>query len=158
MPSRKLRAQQVAASIIGSAARMLTWQSDGTPLQLKEKTVKNYLFIGATLALTAFGQLIIKARAVVHGHAGAGFQLDYLRAMFLDALVWTGLMGAVLASICWMLALRSATLGFAYPFMALSFVIVPLAATLLFGEPFGWRNMLSIVLIVAGVALSANAS
>jgi len=52
---------------------MLTWQSDGTPLQLKEKTVKNYLFIGATLALTAFGQLIIKARAVVHSHAGAGF-------------------------------------------------------------------------------------
>jgi len=125
---------------------------------MREKTVKIYLFIGAMLALTAFGQLIIKARAVVHSHAGAGFQLEYLRAMFLDPLVWAGLTGAVLASVCWMLALRSAALTFAYPFTALNFVIVPLSAMVLFGEPFGWRNMFSMVLIVAGVALSANAS
>jgi drug/metabolite transporter (DMT)-like permease len=116
----------------------------------------NYILIAATLALTVFGQLIIKARAEVHAQAAAGLRLDYLQAMFLDPLVWAGLMGAVLASVCWMLAIRAVTLGFAYPFMALSFVLVPLGARVFFGEPFGWKGLLSLSLIVAGVALNAN--
>jgi multidrug transporter EmrE-like cation transporter len=117
-----------------------------------------YLFILATLGFTIFGQLIIKARAEVHSGAAAAGRIDYLQAMFLDPFVWAGLIGAVVASACWMLAIRGAALGFAYPFMALSFVLVPLGGALLFDEPFGWRNLVSLGLIAGGVALNSLTS
>lgn len=114
-----------------------------------------YLFIALTLGLTAYGQLVVKARALQHSAAMSGRKIDYLVAMYTDVAVLSALGAAVLASVCWTLALEKAGLAFAYPFMALSFVIVPVAARLLLGEQISLLQVAGMGFILMGVALTA---
>lgn len=100
-----------------------------------------YLFIGLTLALTVYGQLVMKSRALNATSSGNGNKLQYLVAMFADVLVLSALGAGVMAAVCWMLALERTDIGFAYPFMALSFVLVPLAAAFFFEEPISLGQM-----------------
>lgn len=121
--------------------------------------MEKYLFIALTLGLTAYGQLVVKARAIAHGASASASKLDYLIAMYTDLRVLSALGAAVLASVCWALALEKAGLAFAYPFMALSFVIVPLGAKLLFAETIVPMQVVGIGFILTGVVLIAlNAS
>lgn len=117
------------------------------------------LLVFSVLVLTVYGQLMIKARALVHAtgaHDDSG-RLHYLVAMFTDIGVLSGLMAAVLAAVCWVLAIERLDVGYAYPFMALSFVFVPLGSAALFGEPLPPSQLLGLGLIVAGVTVSALA-
>jgi len=113
----------------------------------------------AVLALTVYGQLSIKARAIAHASeaVGSADRLHYLYAMFTDLWVLSGLGAALLAGVCWMLAIERLEVGYAYPFMALSFVFVPLGSMALFGEPLPAIQLLGLALIIAGVTVSAVA-
>jgi drug/metabolite transporter (DMT)-like permease len=118
--------------------------------------MEKYLYIGLTLTLTFYGQLIVKARALVHAPAAAGIRkVDYLWAMYTDIGVLSGLFAGLLASVCWSLAVEKASLSIAYPFMALSFILVPLGASVLFSEPVSPRQFAGLCMIVFGVALSS---
>jgi drug/metabolite transporter (DMT)-like permease len=79
----------------------------------------------------------------------------YLVQMFTDIGVISALGAAVLAGACWMLAIARLDVGFAYPFMALSFVLVPIGSKLLFGETLPVVQIFALALIIAGVTLSA---
>ena len=117
-----------------------------------------YLYLFAVLAFTVFGQLLIKARALVHAASAADDgKLSYLVSMFTDVRVLVGLGAAVMAAICWMLAIERLDVGYAYPFIALSFVLVPFGSTFLFGEALPPIQLLGLGLIVAGVTVSALA-
>jgi multidrug transporter EmrE-like cation transporter len=50
---------------------------------------------------------------------------------------------------------RQTPLSVAYPFMALSFLLVPAAASVLFGESISAGQYAGMATIVAGVALTA---
>ena len=121
--------------------------------------MRSSLLLFAVIAFTVYGQLIIKARALVHAaeNAAVSSKAPYLLAMMTDIGVLSGLGAAVLAALCWMLAVERLELGFAYPFMALSFVFVPIGSTIFFGEPLPPIQLLGLGLIVAGVTLSALA-
>jgi multidrug transporter EmrE-like cation transporter len=118
-----------------------------------------YLLVFAVLAFTVYGQLMMKARAIAHAvPAGEGSaKLQYLLAMFTDIGVLSSFGAAVLAAVCWMFAIEKLPVGYAYPFMALSFVLVPIGSVVLFGEEIPPIQFLAISLIVAGVTLSAFA-
>ena len=119
--------------------------------------MRSTFLLFAVLALTVYGQLMIKARALAHASEAVGSPdtLHYLLAMFTDFWVLSGFGAAVLAGACWMLAIERLEVGYAYPFMALSFVLVPIGSTLLFGEPLPRIQLLALALIMAGVTLSA---
>ena len=119
--------------------------------------MRSAILLSAVLAFTVYGQLVIKARALVHAPdlAASSDRLHYLFAMFTDLWVLSGLVAAVLAGACWMLAIEGLDVGFAYPFMALSFVLVPIGSMLLFGESLPKLQWLALVLIISGVTLSA---
>ncbi|MBL6612994.1 MAG: EamA family transporter [Reyranella sp.] len=114
-----------------------------------------HLMIAAILVLSLYGQMIFKARALVHSRAHTEGGLPYLIAMFSDIGVWSGLFGAVIASVCWMLAIQRLELGYAFLFMSLSFVLVPLGSAFLFHENLSTQQIIAMALIVAGVALNA---
>lgn len=117
-----------------------------------------HLLLLGVLLLTVYGQLIIKARAIVHSsmeHPGG--RRTYLVEMFTDPFVLSGLGAAVVAGALWMLAIERTDLGYAYPFMALSFVLVPAASTVLFGERLPPLQVIGLLLIVIGVGTSALA-
>jgi multidrug transporter EmrE-like cation transporter len=125
----------------------------------RKTQMRSTLLIFAVLALTVYGQLIIKARALTHAAETAVLpsKLHYLLAMLTDYSVLSGFAAAFLAGICWMLAIERLDLVFAYPFMALSFVLVPLGSTIFFGEMVPPIQWLGLGLIVAGVTVSALA-
>lgn len=120
--------------------------------------MRSLLLLSAVLGFTVYGQLIIKARALVHSAEGdADRPLDYMIAMATDLRVLSGLAAAGLAAFAWMAAVQRLDVGVAYPFMALSFVLVPLGAHLMFGEPLPRLQLVGMVLIVLGVTLGAIA-
>lgn len=115
-------------------------------------------WIVATLGLGLYGQLVTKWRAELHaGTANGGGRFGYVLAMLADPWVLSGLAGAFLASIAYMLALEKLPLSYAYPLMALSFVIVPVAAVMVFGGRIPLLQAVGLCLIVLGVSLSAMA-
>jgi len=118
-----------------------------------------YLLVFAVLSFTVYGQLMMKARAIAHAAPAGdgGGKLQYLLAMFMDIGVLSSFGAALLAAACWMLAIEKLPVGYAYPFMALSFVFVPLGSMMLFGEPLPATQMLGLALIVAGATVSALA-
>lgn len=119
--------------------------------------MRSALLLFSVLALTVYAQLVVKARALVHAKEiiAQSPQMNYLLAMFTDPWVLSGLVGVLVAGACWMLALQRLEIGFAYPFMALSFVLVPVGSMLLFGDSLPKIQLLALALIVAGVTLSA---
>lgn len=121
---------------------------------IKNRLMEKYIFIGATVALTVFGQLVIKARATVISPEGNMGKLQYLWAMYTDPAVLSALAAALLASVTWSMALEKAPLSWAYPFMALNFVVVPFIALALFNEPLSAPRLIGLGLIVAGVVIN----
>jgi drug/metabolite transporter (DMT)-like permease len=69
--------------------------------------------------------------------------------------VISGLAAAVIAGACWMLAIQRLDVGYAYPFVALSFVAVPIGSNLFLGEPLPMTQFAGLLLIIVGVSISA---
>lgn len=114
-----------------------------------------HLFILAVLLLTTYGQLVLKARSLTYMRTiSAADSVSYLLAMFTDVWALSGWASAVLAGCFWMLAIQNSDLGYAYPFMALSFVLVPIGAAIFFGEPLPLSQLAGLALIVGGVTVS----
>ena len=88
-----------------------------------EIKIRAIFLLITVLALTVYGQLVIKARALAYSADGAieANKWAYLKAMLTDVGVLSGLVAAALAAIAWILAIERLDVGFAYPFMALSF-------------------------------------
>ena len=122
------------------------------------ESVEKYLYIGATVGLTVFGQLVVKGRSVVHSSAGGAGKFGYILSMYTDPAVLAALAAALLASVAWALAIEKTSLAFAYPFVALNFVLVPIFGTILFDEPMTATRIIGISLIIGGVVVSGLSS
>lgn len=120
--------------------------------------MRSALLILAVVGFTVYGQLVIKARVAVHtAEAGVRGKLHYLALMFTDVWVLSALAAAMMAAVCWMLAIQRLEVGYAYPFIALTFVLVPIGGAAFFGEPLPATQLLGIALIITGVTVSALA-
>jgi drug/metabolite transporter (DMT)-like permease len=114
------------------------------------------LSILVVLLLTVYAQLIVKARALALAPTDGGHgRIGYLIKMFTDPGVISALAAVFVAGLFWFLTLRRTELGYAYPFMALSFVLVPIGSTVLFGERLPPLQIVGLVFIVLGVGISA---
>jgi multidrug transporter EmrE-like cation transporter len=118
-----------------------------------------HLLLLAVLALSVYSQLIMKSRALVHSSA-SNSPTDYLQYLISMAIDWRVLSAAgatFLAGVCWLLAIQRLDLGYAFPFMALTFVLMPVAANLFLGEPLPIKQFVGLGLVLSGVTLSALA-
>ena len=100
----------------------------------------------------AIGQILFKLTANAMNAAESVFSLKPL--LFFSGTV--ALYG--ITSIGWVLILRNADLGKIYPFMALAFVLVPLASHFLFGEQFSKGFFLGTALLIAGLIVIFSSS
>lgn len=98
------------------------------------------------VALIALGQILFKYVSVLSVEANGSN---------VRVLAWAAVALAVYgaATIIWIYLLRLIPLTKAYPFMALSFVFVPLGAMVLFGERLNTTYALGLALIIAGVLI-----
>lgn len=120
--------------------------------------MRTTFFVTMTLMLTVYGQIMIKWRVLQHAdRTGANNAAAYLFTIFTDIWVLSGFAAAVVAGVCWVLALRGAALSFVYPFMALSFVLVPVFAAWLLDEKINVVQVAGMAMIVGGVSLATAA-
>ena len=61
-----------------------------------------------------------------------------------------------LATIFWLYILQRIPLPLAYPFSALAMVIVPIAASFIFGDKLTWSYWLGVFLIFSGIVIIAR--
>lgn len=120
--------------------------------------MKTYLYLAATIILTVYGQVVLKWRISRMGPLPepAREKLVFLFSALLDPFIFSGLVLLFVASMCWMAVVAKLDLSYAYPFVSLSFVAVLLLSALFFAEPVTWQKAMGMVLIVAGVSLSAQ--
>ncbi len=101
----------------------------------------------ATPFLIAAGQVMFKLTGMkLAAHPAQPLQAAMLSPVFLGALALYG--GATLL---WVYVLKTVPLSYAYSFMALTFVIVPVLANLWFGEPLNAKYFLGMGLVIAGL-------
>ena len=106
------------------------------------------LILGA-VACSVAGQLLLKAGAqqlAAHG------RVEFLLAAARDVRVLAGIAAWGASTVCWLYVLRVAPLSRAYLLSSLTYVLVPLAGVLLFGESMRRLHVLGMALILAGVA------
>lgn len=117
-----------------------------------------YFFIGLMIALTLYGQFALKWQIATAGPLPAELagQARYVLGLLISPWVISGLGAAFLASVCWMLALTKLELSRAYPFTALSLVLVVFLSAAVFGEPLSTGKLFGSALIVAGVLVVAS--
>ena len=102
-----------------------------------------------TPALIALGQILFKLASRSAGGVDAAGLLGLARNPYLlAALVLYGF-----GTIAWIYVLKNVPLNAAYPFMALSFCLVPALAWGLLGEAVSWRSAAGVALIVAGLVV-----
>lgn len=98
----------------------------------------------------ALGQVLFKKAA--HALPTNAVLADWaFNGWLIAALALYGVM-----TLMWIWILRHAPLHIAYPFMGLAFLIVPVLAWALLGEPLTWQTLAGGALILAGVALAST--
>jgi hypothetical protein len=112
-----------------------------------------FVWIGITILLTAYGQIVLKWRMNLLGAMPAepiqGFV--FLLKALLDVYIISSFSAAFLASLTWMAAMTKFQLTFAYPFMAATFGVVLLAGWFFLGETMTWNKLACIGLIATAL-------
>ena len=121
-------------------------------------TAAGFANVAATVALTVYGQLVFKWRVDDAGAFpdGGGERLEYIGRLFLDPWVISVFVSALVASVTWALALTRFELSFAYPFMALSFVLVLVFGAAFLSESVTAAKVAGVVLIVVGLVIASR--
>ena len=117
-----------------------------------------YGIILLSVSITAAAQLVLKTgmtSPAVQRLVGDGVSLR-LAGVFLNPFVFGGLLLYFAAAMLWLLVLAKFEVSFAYPFVALGFVITAVAGWLLFNEPMSLSRVAGTLLICAGVVLVAR--
>lgn len=117
-----------------------------------------YVYIALTIAFTVYGQVVLKWQMNIAGPAPAdGFdKVWFLLKLLLNPWVVTVFASAFLAALAWMGAMTKFQLGYAYPFVATTFVLVVAAGAIFFGEPITGPKVTGLALIVAGITLASQ--
>ena len=105
------------------------------------------------VALIAAGQILFKVAAAQWRIDG--WSWSTVRA-FLSPTMVLALVVYGVTTVLWVFILRSVPLATAFPLYALVFVLVPLAAHFVLGEPWSWNAMIGALVIMAGVAIAVR--
>ncbi len=119
-------------------------------------TAVQTLWMLSVVFLMAGGQVLFKLAA---GRLSAqpAFDLAFFLNLATNVYLIIGLAVYALTTLLWVLLLRDVPLSRAYPFTALTLVLVPLFGILLFGEKFSWPLVVGGVLMLSGLAVLTKA-
>jgi len=75
---------------------------------------------------------------------------------YINKYLVVGLIVYAIATVIWIYLLRNIPISIAYPFMSLSFIIVPIASYYVFGDPLNVKILIGGAFIMLGVYLVAS--
>lgn len=118
-------------------------------------SLAGFLLILCSVALSAAGQTCFKSGVDrVQFAEGAG-ALAKSAALVLSPWVLGGLAFYGVGTVLWLFALKRMDLSLAYPFVALSFIMVAASGVLVLGETLSPARVLGMALIVSGLCVMA---
>ena len=104
------------------------------------------------------GQVLFKKGVLMTGEVTLkGSVIGELLKLVFQPVVFSGLILYVISTVLWLLALSKTTLSFAYPFTALTFILVMLSSRVIFLESIPTLRYFGIALIILGILLSSVA-
>jgi len=112
-----------------------------------------YAALAAGILLGVVGQIALKAgaEASTKDMAADTGALGGILAQILNPFTIGGFAVYVLASFCYIVAIKKIPLSLAFPSVSISYAIVAMLAAMLWGEPFGVRQVAGIALIGCGI-------
>lgn len=119
-----------------------------------------YITLFFCVAATAGGQLLIKKGMTTAGPAPAErweVVTYFLKLLFLNPYIFSGLALAVLSTVSWMYTVSKLPLSFAYPFYSAAFPLVLLFSGLLFGEHVSVTRWIGMGIIMIGLVFVSKA-
>lgn len=121
-------------------------------------TLAGYVYIGFTILLTVYGQLIIKWRMAAVGAlpAGAVDKIIFLIKAVFDPFILSSFAAAFLASLTWMAAVTKFEISYAYPFMSLAFVLVLIFSVYFFNEALSLSKIIGLGFIILGIIVTSR--
>jgi uncharacterized membrane protein len=136
--------------------------NDPSEQVLAEKGSRKMLIglILTSVVLAGFAQITLKTGVNQVADASGGGELhmnaDSLRSLLTSPIVWGGLVLFALSAVVWLFALSRASLSFAYPFAALSYVLIMVFSILVLHETVPPLRWLGVACIVTGIVLVAQ--
>lgn len=115
-------------------------------------------YIGITIVLTVYGQLVLKWQVGQAGSlpAGSGAKVEFVLRLLLNPWMVTVGLSVLVAALAWMAVMTAYDLSEAYPFMAMTFVGVLVFSALLLGEPMTMGKVLGVAFIVIGLVIGSR--
>lgn len=118
----------------------------------------SYFFIAMTIALTVYGQLMLKWRVELFmATETAPYSVNQGISLLLTPWVISAFAAAFGASLFWMAAISRMPISKAYPFMALNFVFVVALAAIIFNESLNQYKVAGTAIIILGVLVLSRA-
>jgi multidrug transporter EmrE-like cation transporter len=117
-----------------------------------------YLYILGTILFTVYGQLVIKWRVSLYGDLPSLFleKIIFFARVFFDFWVLSGFIAGFIAGLFWISAMTKLDLSHAYPFMGLTFILIPIFSFLFFGENLSVYKMIGASFIMLGIIMSSQ--
>jgi drug/metabolite transporter (DMT)-like permease len=117
-----------------------------------------WVYVGISVIVTAYGQLVVKWRVSQRGHLPASVdgKLHFFLSLLTDPWVLSAMATTFLAALCWMAALSKLELSKAYPFSALSFVSVLLFSGLFLNESITLGRVAGFAIVIAGLIIGVR--
>jgi drug/metabolite transporter (DMT)-like permease len=129
----------------------------GTSTKMNEQLAQSWWLILISVASGVAGQTSLKIGLSRAGGDAASDTLFSLIGLILRSpLVLGGLFLYAMGAIAWIAVLRRMDLSYAYPFLALNFVLIALVSQFVLGETVPWIRWVGIGAIVAGILLIAG--
>lgn len=118
----------------------------------------DHVYIVGTVAFTVYSQLIMRWQVSQAGTLPSDFfgKMSFVAHLFLNPWILTSILATLCAGISWMLAMSRFEISYAYPWVALNFVLMLFGGVLLFDESFSVPKMLGSLLIIAGIVVIAR--
>ena len=112
-----------------------------------------YVYLFSTIVLTITSQMIMRwqVNAVGAMPEELAQKLIYIAQLLIKPWVILAIAASFLSGIAWLLTLTKFEISFAYPWLAVNFVLVMLLGYFLFDESINLQKVLATTLIIAGV-------
>lgn len=120
--------------------------------------MKTVLILTMSSVSAGFGQIFFKKGLLVTGEVTFTNSIvgDMLKIIF-NPIVFSGLILYLISTILWLIGLSKETLNYAYPFAALTFVVVILSSRIIFLEDIPTLRYVGISFICLGFLLCSLA-
>jgi len=120
----------------------------------------SHAYIFSTIVFTALSQLLMRWQVGLAGPMPADVwgKAGFVWALLLNPWIIASVVSTFLAGVSWMMALTRFEISYAYPFSALTYVLVLVAGVLLFQDGLNVGKLAGTALVVLGIVVMARFS